>query len=1015
MTTIDNDIFPNQYQSAKVSVISGQQVKHLDLGFINPCQLPTTTLTSSLPTTRYLCEEETVWLNLQYQNHFSAPLPDGYAIQYLLTFGADQTIQMMAEQPAFTLLKTGATSGAIHTLIYHKEPSNKNYFDIQQIETGQTTLATLSESLSENLYCSLLQVNQAHFSFIVCPMLGNMVFADLNRNGIQDKDEPGMPGITMQLRSSTTNTVIQEAITSVHGSYYFEERPGDYIIEIQPPSPYTLSAPYQGDDHTLDSDFNPINNRTAIISTTASHYDLDIDAGLYIGCGLSACKLTLDQPNLQYICEIENETISATPYGGSTLPADYEVLYIISEGTGLLIEKVSPTPTFTITKPQPGTCHMHCFAYNSNPLSPDYFDISTIQLLETTLFDLESAIQQQGLCADIDMLGTEITFIACGSVGDQAFVDDNANGIKEDGESGFAGLEVQLLDSQTRTIFQETQTDENGNFSFFVRPDDYILQFNPSAAWLASPPHVGDNHEIDSDIAPQSNQTSTITIQENTFIYDLDAGFFQFASVGNYVWEDLNADGIQDEGELGLPGIGVYLLNEYEKELAYTETDTYGQYIFSNLSPGNYKIKFIHTPNYQFSPKNNGSDHLIDSDPGHSSGLTNTFSLSTGQHRMDIDAGLYHLTSCDFEYHTERVTPEYTYTCETTAQEILIQAKTDDTAILPRGFQASFILTTGSQHRILQLSATPSFTLSRSSHGVYHIFTIVSQTDPNSAFYLPITPYIGPNTTIDELKSLLLTQTDCWSISESGIPYQISACGFIGGKVFVDVNGDGIQNDAPEDVSGITIHLIEAATQTIWESVTTPSNGQFAFIVRYGNYQLSAQYPDQYSPSPVNQGSEELDSDIFPESGQSATIHLPDENSSTFNLGIGLIPYSGLMAPKGQHSENFTVNNVKSNHSLLPIEENFSISTIPQQYTVLQYWPNPFDQQLDIRLNVFDPEVFNISIIHFSGKVMKKWPAKYLEKGQHHWSIQTPNWPSGIYIIRCESPGRKVSKKIVKQ
>ena len=1015
LASLDNDIMPNEFQSAIIEVTSGKQVEHLDIGFLNPCNLPTLTLTNNLSATRYLCEEASVWLDLQYQSDLSASLPEGYAIRYLLTFGEDQTIQMMADQPAFTILKTGAIEGAIHTLVYQEIPSNINYFDIQQIELGKTTLYSLSEVLSTNYDCHQLQVNQSYFSFMECPMLGNMVFEDLNRNGIHDPGEPGMPGITMQLKSSTTNAVIQEAITSVHGSYYFEDRPGDYIIEILPPSPYSLSTPYQGDDPAIDSDFNPLNNQTAVINIAANQYDLDIDAGLSIGCGLSACQLTLDQPNVQYICEIENETLSATPYGGSALPAGYEVLYIISEGTGLLVEKVSPTPSFTINKPQPGTCHMHCFAYNSDPMSPDYFDISTIKILETTLFDLESAIQQRGLCADIDMVGTEITFIACGSVGDQAFIDHNANGIKEGNENGFVDMEVQLLDPQTQMVFQTTRTNETGNFSFFVRPGNYILQFNPPSEWIASPPHVGDDHEIDSDIAPQSNQTSTIAIHENTFIHDLDAGFFQFASVGNYVWEDLNADGIQTEDEPGLPNIGVYLLNEYEKELAYTETDAQGEYIFSRLSPGNYKIKFINDDDYHISPKNNGIDPLIDSDPGHASGLTNTFSLSTGQHKMDIDAGLYLLVSCEFEYHTERITPEFTYICETTEQEIPIEAQIDEQAILPRGFQAEFILTTGTQHRILQRSPNPSFSLSRTSFGVYHIFTLIRQTDPNSAFYLPVERFIGTNTTIEDLQSLLLTQTDCWSLPDTGIPFQISACGFIGGEVFIDTNGDGVQNESQEDASGITIHLIDATTQTIWESLTTPSNGQFAFIVRFGNYQLSAQFPDHYSLSPVNQGTEALDSDIFPESGQTAIIPLPNENSSTFNQGIGLIPFSGLIAPNREHSENLAVNKPNSNNPVLHITENTPISTLPQHHTALQYWPNPFDQHIDIRLNVLKPGMFNISITDLSGKVLKKWPSQYLEMGPHHWTIQTPDWPTGMYIISWESSSSTGSKKIIKQ
>lgn len=80
-------------------------------------------------------------------------------------------------------------------------------------------------------------------------------------------------------------------------------------------------------------------------------------------------------------------------------------------------------------------------------------------------------------------------------------------------------------------------------------------------------------------------------------------------SIGNFVWHDVNGDGVQDNlngsgGEPGLGGITVNLLNASGAVLATTTTDattgpTLGHYTFSNLCAGGYKVQAI-GPNTNF-------------------------------------------------------------------------------------------------------------------------------------------------------------------------------------------------------------------------------------------------------------------------------------------------------------------------------------------------------------------------------------------------------------------------------
>jgi serine-aspartate repeat-containing protein C/D/E len=76
-----------------------------------------------------------------------------------------------------------------------------------------------------------------------------------------------------------------------------------------------------------------------------------------------------------------------------------------------------------------------------------------------------------------------------------------------------------------------------------------------------SPPDQGADDTIDSDPDPTTGQTATTTLVSGENDLSWDAGIFQRASLGDYVWEDTNADGIQDGTETGINGVTVTLFD----------------------------------------------------------------------------------------------------------------------------------------------------------------------------------------------------------------------------------------------------------------------------------------------------------------------------------------------------------------------------------------------------------------------------------------------------------------------
>jgi SdrD B-like protein len=58
------------------------------------------------------------------------------------------------------------------------------------------------------------------------------------------------------------------------------------------------------------------------------------------------------------------------------------------------------------------------------------------------------------------------------------------------------------------------------------------------------------------------------------------------ASVGDFVWDDGDRDGIQDPGEPGLGGVQVVVYDRFGNPVGSTTTNPDGSYAFSCLVPG---------------------------------------------------------------------------------------------------------------------------------------------------------------------------------------------------------------------------------------------------------------------------------------------------------------------------------------------------------------------------------------------------------------------------------------------
>ncbi|WP_159429428.1 T9SS type A sorting domain-containing protein [Psychroflexus halocasei] len=104
--------------------------------------------------------------------------------------------------------------------------------------------------------------------------------------------------------------------------------------------------------------------------------------------------------------------ISATEDMSPTIPANYEVAYVLTSGSNLVIEQLGPTPEFTVTAAGEYTIHT-LVAELSDSNDPNYLDTSIVVPGATTGGDVLGILNGLGICAALDVTGASVSVETC--------------------------------------------------------------------------------------------------------------------------------------------------------------------------------------------------------------------------------------------------------------------------------------------------------------------------------------------------------------------------------------------------------------------------------------------------------------------------------------------------------------------------------------------------------------------------------------------------------------------------
>ncbi|WP_241519937.1 SdrD B-like domain-containing protein [Staphylococcus delphini] len=333
--------------------------------------------------------------------------------------------------------------------------------------------------------------------------------------------------------------------------------------------------------------------------------------------------------------------------------------------------------------------------------------------------------------------------------------------------------------------------------------------------------------------------------------------------LGDKVWDDTNKNGIQDEGEVGIPGVKVTLKDKDGKVLEQTETNANGKYVFDNLKNGIYTVDFEAPEGYTASPQNQGNDALDSDGPTSAQGI-----ISDGNN-LTVDQGFY-LTETPTRNVGDKVW-----------EDLNKDGIQDDNE---PGIANVKVTLTDADGNVVDTRTTDS-------KGNY-LFENVKEGEYTITFETPegYTPTITGQGTLEKdsngASTRIFVETDDDLTIDSGFYKETPeppapTTHNIGDKVWEDLNKDGIQDDNEPGIANVTVTLTDADGNVVGTR-TTDTNGNYLFEdVKPGEYTVTFETPEGYTPTQTGQGTTDNDSN-----GTSTKVTVGDSDDLSLDSGF---------------------------------------------------------------------------------------------------------------------------------
>ncbi|WP_458098530.1 SdrD B-like domain-containing protein [Roseomonas sp. WA12] len=839
---LDSDAAPGTGRTASITVPSGAAIANVSAGVYTPASISGTLFTDSNGDgLRGTGETGPAGVTVRLLN------ADG-AVVATTTSESGGVYSFAGLAPGQYQVQFTAPSGTVFT---GQDRGNNDALDSDaNITTGQTALITLASGQAVSNVA-------AGFYTPVTSGTGDVVFLDANGNGLRDAGETGVAGATVRLLD-TTGALVTSTTTASDGTYNFGSLvPGTYQVEFVAPNGTVFTAQDQGNNDALDSDAVPGTGRTASITVPSGGSIANVAAGVYTPASISGTLFT----------DSNGDGLRGT---GETGPAGVTVQLINAAGTVAATTTTGTGGAYSFTGVAPGTYAVQFTAPNGTVFTAQ--DQGNNDALDS------DAAPGTGRTASITVAsGAAIANVSAGvytpaSISGTLFTDNNGDGLRGTGETGPAGVTVQLINA-AGAVAATTTTGTGGAYSFTgVAPGTYAVQFTAPNGTVFTAQDQGNNDALDSDAAPGTGRTASLTVPSGAAIANVSAGVYTPASISGTLFTDSNGDGLRGTGETGPAGVTVRLLNADGAVVATTTSETGGAYSFAGLAPGQYQVQFTAPSGTVFTGQDRGNNDALDSDANITTGQTALITLASGQAVSNVAAGFY------------------TPVTSGTGDVVFLDANGNGLR------DAGETGVAGATVRLLDTTGALVTSTTTASDGTYNFGSLVPGTyqvefvAPNGTVFTGQDQ--GNNDALDSDAAPGTGRTTSIIVASGGSITNVAAGVYapatVSGTLFTDSNGDGLRGTGETGPAGVTVQLINAAG-TVAATTTTGTGGAYSFTgVAPGTYAVQFTAPNGTVFTAQDQGNNDaLDSDAVPGTGRTAPITVTS-GSTVSNVSAGV-------------------------------------------------------------------------------------------------------------------------------
>lgn len=444
--------------------------------------------------------------------------------------------------------------------------------------------------------------------------VGDFVWLDTDRDGVQDAAEPGIAGVTMTLRLQNPDGSLSPVIdvnglpvqarqTDANGLYTFIDLPptaaGErYVVVVTPPAGMQPTVANGAEGVANDSSTG---QAISVALTTNGQRDATLDFGFWSPTpAIDIEKVDADGNDADTAADAvalpvgdADLTFTVTNSGSEDLVGVEVTDTVVTGGTVTGLACTFPDGSTGTTWAGPFTAGdtFDCSAdlTGVTPGTP-HEDVATVTAAgETTGIDV----------TDTDAYHATVPVV---SVGDLVWWDQDRDGLQDAGEPGIDGVTVSLTGPGGAVVtdvfgnpVDPTTTAADGAYNFANLPplpagQHYSVTVTDPAGW--QPTAAGGTAGVGDDSSTGSAESVDLTT-DGAADTTLDFGFIRpEVLVGDEVWLDQNHDGIQDAGEPGIQGVQLTISGPGGAAV----TDVFGNRVGPVFTAADGTYRFEHLP-----------------------------------------------------------------------------------------------------------------------------------------------------------------------------------------------------------------------------------------------------------------------------------------------------------------------------------------------------------------------------------------------------------------------------------